>query len=119
MLGLFTALALAAHRMRVALRLGAAAGGALFGAGLVWPSRSDNYLLASLLLFLWAAFLLAFSACFRRRPPTAVPGEARFARIKTKLRRGLLWVLGAVAAAVFVFLLFLSLRLIGVMAGNA
>jgi hypothetical protein len=86
----------------------------LFAVELIWAGQSDRYLMGGLLACAWAAFLLAFGHAFSWLGRRVGPVRGSWLeRQLAKLRRALFWGFAAGTMAVLGFLVYLSVRLLG------
>ena len=93
------------------LILAVAAGFFLFD--LLRPSGADGRVPLSLIVVLWAGFLIAVGRCFAELPAPVDP-QARFpARLAARIKRGLLWLLAIATTALFGLVALLSVRAVG------
>ena len=89
----------------------AAAGFFLFD--LFRPSGAEGRVPPSLIVVLWAGFLIAVGRCFAVVPAPVDP-QARFrARLVARIKRGLLWLLAISTTVLFGLVALLSVRAIG------
>ena len=100
-------------RWRVVLWFVLFAATGLFLFDLLRPSGAEGRVPLSLIVVLWAGFLIAVGRCFAELPAPVDP-QARFrSRLVTRIKRGLLWLLAIATTALFGLVALLSLRALG------
>ncbi len=77
------------------------------------PTGAGGRVPLSLIIVLWAGFLIAVGRCFARLPAPVDP-QARFlARLAARIKRGFLWLLAIATTALFILVAVLSVRAVG------
>ncbi len=71
----------------------------------------DDYLIASVVLFMWALLTVAFLSGFRSVPEPADESWRFVLRLKRRLLRAWYWLIGALFIGAILFALLLSFRL--------
>lgn len=100
-------------RWSVLLWLILIAAAVLFLIDLLRPSGAEGRVPLSLIVVLWAGFLIAVGRCFAELPAPVDP-QARFrVRLVARIKRGLLWLLAIATTALFGLVLLLSVRAAG------
>ena len=77
------------------------------------PAGADGRVPISLIVFLWAAFLIAVGQCFAVMPAPVDPRAKFVARFVARVKRGSLWMLAIVTTALFGLVALLSVRAAG------
>ena len=100
-------------RWNVVLWLVLLASAGLFLVDLVRPDGAGGRVPLSLIVVLWAGFLIAVGRCFAVLPAPVDP-QAKFgARFAARTKRALLWLLALATTALFGLVAFLSMRAVG------
>ncbi len=113
LLNFYARIARPLSRFAVVLWLVLFAAAGLFLFDLFRPTGAEGRVPLSLIVVLWAGFLIAVGRCFAVLPEPVDP-QARFsARLMARIKRGLLWLLAIATTVLFALVALLSVRAAG------
>lgn len=113
LLNFYTRIAGPISRWSVVLWLVLAAAAGLFLFDLFRPDSAESRVPLSLIVVLWAGFLIAVGRCFAVMPAPVDPQAKFAARLTARIKRTLLWLLALATTLLFGLVAFLSVRAVG------
>jgi len=118
LLHFYSRLAVPVYRYRFLLWAISVAAAGFFGVSLFASAASETAPLGSLLVFMWSLLLLALGYCFVKPVPQVDPEAGFMARLASRIKRALLWVVALLATALCLYIVYLSVRAAGLIIGE-